>query len=97
MPAAVVDDLVAAYPVLNLFDGRVISGEERVMKPDPELYRRLVERFELVPERAVFVDDVAVNVDAAATLGFHAVHFESTSQLRAALVRAGVPIAPAER
>jgi 2-haloacid dehalogenase len=90
MPAEVVGDLVDAFPLIGEFDGRVISGEELVVKPDPELYRRLMARFDLVAERTVFVDDMVVNVEAAAALGFRAIRFESATHLRAELRDAGV-------
>lgn len=93
MPADVLDDLLAAHPVLSGFDGMVVSGQELVMKPDPEIYRRLATRFGLVPRQTVFVDDVAVNVDAAWEQGFRAVRFESEAHLRDLLVRWGVPLA----
>jgi 2-haloacid dehalogenase len=92
MPAEVIDELRVAYPELARLDGTVISGEERIMKPDPELYRRLMRRFDVIPERSVFVDDRADNVDAAASLGFRAVHFRSAAQLRTELADMGLPI-----
>ena len=92
MPAEVVDELLAAFPILDQFDGMVVSGVELVMKPDPEIYRRLSTRFDLEPARTVFVDDMAVNVDAAWELGFRAVRFESTADLRPELVRWGLPL-----
>ncbi len=92
MPAEVVDDLCAAFPIIGQFDGMIVSGEELVMKPDPEIYRRLATRFELDPGRTVFVDDMAVNVDAAWELGFRAVRFESATELRRELVRWGLPL-----
>ena len=74
-----------SFPFCEYFEGVVISGEEGVVKPDPAIFRRLVERFGVDPARAVFIDDATRNVDAAATLGFRAVLFESAAQLRAAL------------
>jgi 2-haloacid dehalogenase len=92
MPAEVVAELRAAFPILDQFDGMIVSGEELVMKPDPEIYRRLTTRFELDPARTVFVDDMAVNVDAAWELGFRAVRYETTPELRHELVRWGLPL-----
>lgn len=97
MPSEVVGELVEAFPVLDCFEGMVVSGDELVTKPDPEIYRRLVQRFGIEPRRAVFVDDMPVNVDAAWTLGFRAVRFESSAQLRRVLHSWGVPIAPPPR
>jgi 2-haloacid dehalogenase len=93
MPAEVVPDLRAAFPVIEMFDGMIVSGEELVTKPDPAIYRRLAERFELEPNDTVFVDDMPVNVDAAWQLGFRAVRFETAAALRSALAGWGLPIA----
>lgn len=94
MPAEVVDELQAAFPLLGHFEGMIVSGEELVVKPDPEIYRLLSRRFRLDPGETVFVDDMAVNVDAAWQLGYRAVRFESASKLREALVRWGLPLRP---
>lgn len=71
-----------AFDFCRYFEGFVISGEEGVVKPQPEIFRRLIERFGVDPAHAVFVDDVQHNVDAARTLGFHGVRHESAEQLR---------------
>ena len=53
----------ARFPFLGLFEGIVISGEERVSKPDPRLYQVLFDRYGLDPRTAVFIDDAPRNVD----------------------------------
>ena len=93
MPAEVLSELRAAFPLIEMFDGMVVSGEELVMKPDPEIYHRLAQRFGLEPNDTVFVDDMPVNVDAAWELGFRAVRFESAAALRSTLAGWGLPIA----
>ena len=94
MPADVLGELLAAFPILASFDGMIVSGEELVVKPDPEIFRRLAQRFELDPARTVFVDDMPINVDAAWQLGYRAVRFESAPELRRALIRWGLPLQP---
>lgn len=78
------------YGFLAWFDGIVVSGEERLAKPDPAIFRLLMERHGLRPERTVFIDDSAGNVEAAARLGMHAIHFRDATQLRGELARLGV-------
>ena len=73
------------YPFLEWFDGIVISGEERLIKPDPAIFRVLLERYELRPGETVFVDDHAPNVEAAASLGIRALRFPDAAALRSAL------------
>ncbi len=79
------------FPFLaSSFRDVVVSGDEGITKPDPEIYRRCLARNSLDAERAIFIDDSAANVAAAAALGIDAIHFTSTGELRAALTRRGV-------
>jgi 2-haloacid dehalogenase len=73
------------YPFMRRFAGTVVSSHEGVAKPDPEIFRRLLARFDLKPARTVMVDDSAANVDVAAELGMEAVRFRSPAALRAVL------------
>jgi 2-haloacid dehalogenase len=81
---------LARFEFLHWFDGTVVSAEERVAKPDPEIFRRLLSRFELTPERTVFVDDAEVNIAAARERGMQTVLFRSAGRLRSWLVQAGL-------
>jgi 2-haloacid dehalogenase len=76
--------------VLDEFDGVVVSGEERVAKPDERIYRILLERHGLDPARTFFTDDVAANVDAARAVGIDAVRFTGVAELRAHLAERGL-------
>jgi 2-haloacid dehalogenase len=78
------------FDFLHWFDDHVISGLEGVVKPDPTIFRRLLRRFDLQPARTVFIDDSVVNVEAAAAIGIHALHFESPARLRRQLEELGV-------
>ncbi len=78
------------FPFLSWFDDLVISGVEGVIKPDPRIFRILLERNAIAPESAVFIDDVARNADAATRLGIHGIHFRSPAQLRRELAAVGL-------
>jgi len=78
------------FPFLDWFEGIVVSGDERIRKPDPEIWRRTTERFKLDPATTVYIDDMPRNAEVAASLGFRAIRFESPEQLRAQLVELGV-------
>jgi len=70
------------FEFLDWFDGLVVSGEERVIKPDPRIFRLLLDRFGLDPGATFFVDDSEANVAAARELGLDAVRFTGPEQLR---------------
>ena len=80
----------ARFRFFDWFDGIVVSGEEKLIKPDPRLYRRLLERHRVDPARAVFIDDSRTNVEAAVALGIHGIHFRSPPALRDELTALGV-------
>ena len=82
-----------AYPFLDSFDGVLISGEVGVVKPDPRIFELLIERFALVPQETVFVDDQPVNVTAASQLGFRALQFQDAAGLRRDLEALGALVA----
>ena len=60
--------------LVDFFDGVVISGAERLRKPDPRIYRLAAERVGVEPEACVFVDDIARNAEGAKAVGMHAIH-----------------------
>lgn len=78
------------FPFLDWFDGIVISGEVGVVKPDARIFEHLVARYAVEPGMAVFIDDSAVNVGAAARLGFVALQFVDARSLRHDLEELGL-------
>lgn len=73
------------YSIFQLMDGIVMSGEERVTKPDAKIYHILLNRYQLAPEECVFFDDNLNNVIAAQNIGIHAVQFQSMEQAKCEL------------
>lgn len=69
------------YPVLNLMEDMVISGIEKVMKPDHRIFEIALERFGIKADETVFVDDNPNNVKAACEVGIHGILFEGVEQL----------------
>jgi 2-haloacid dehalogenase len=82
------------YPFFRHFDGCVISGIERVAKPDRRIFETLMSRYDLEPEATVFIDDTAANVAAARDLGLVAIRYSAPGQLRHDLRRLGVVALP---
>ena len=78
------------YHFLHWFDGRVVSGEEKMRKPFPQFYQLLLDRFNLQPEECLFIDDNLRNVKAAVTAGIPSIQFTSASKLRKDLEERGL-------
>ncbi|MDR1717232.1 MAG: HAD family phosphatase [Prevotella sp.] len=71
-----------AHPFFNTFDGILLSSEVSVCKPDPGIYKILLERYGLFPRESIFIDDRQENVDAAKRLGIQAILFRTAQQVR---------------
>ncbi|HXN59793.1 MAG TPA: HAD family phosphatase [Acidimicrobiales bacterium] len=78
------------FPFLGWFDGTVVSGREGVAKPEPAIFRRLLDRFGLTPNTTLMIDDTEENLETASELGIQTVLFRSSRQLRAELEAVGV-------
>jgi 2-haloacid dehalogenase len=73
------------YEFLHWFDGRVVSGEEKMRKPFPEFYQLILNRFQLQPDETLFIDDNLRNVKAAEEIGIKSIRFQSPEQLKSDL------------
>ena len=78
------------YRFLNCFKDIVVSGVEQVIKPDPEIYKILLQRNELNPENCIYIDDVPGNLVPAKNLGMATIKFTSPEQLANNLELLGV-------
>ncbi len=66
---------------LDIVDGGILSYKERIVKPDPAIYKLLMDRYELIPEKTVFIDDTAANVTAAKAMGWHGIVYKEYDQV----------------
>ena len=82
----------ARFPFLAAFRGTIVSGAERLLKPDPAIYRLLLDRYGLQAEDCVFIDDSPANVAGARAVGMHALHFTGPVTLGDDLRRFGFPV-----
>ena len=73
------------YKIFNLLDGFVVSSDYQVVKPDPAIYRVLLDKYDLKAEECVFADDRADNVEAAQQVGMQAIVFTTTEAYKEAL------------
>lgn len=78
------------YDFLKWFDGIVMSGEEKTRKPFPEIYVILLNRFNVDPSEAIFIDDNLRNIKGAEAVGIKGIHFQSSRQLSQALKQLGI-------
>ena len=88
--AGLFDIALVRYNFLHWFDGRVVSGEEKTRKPFHEFYQRLLDRYNVDPHKALFIDDSARNIKAAEELGINAILFKSPELLRKELEERGI-------
>ena len=70
------------YDFLNWFDGVVVSGTERMRKPDTGFYQLLLDRYQLKAKEALFIDENLRNVEAAKKMGIDSIHFTSPEALQ---------------
>jgi len=73
------------YPFLQWFDGIVVSGKEKIRKPDAAFYNILLDRYALDPASTIFIDDNQRNIHGAAACGIDGIHFTSPGQLKTIL------------
>jgi 2-haloacid dehalogenase len=76
----------ARFNFLHDFDGILVSGQEKLKKPDPRIYRLLFERYEIDPSRAIFIDDNIRNIEAGIQEGLQGIHFKDPEQLSQSLI-----------
>ena len=76
-------------PVFDRFRDIIVSGTEKLMKPDPAIYALAIERFGIDPAGALFIDDVAANVAGGESVGIAGHHFRGATELERDLVARG--------
>lgn len=81
---------LSKYDFLHWFDGRLVSGEEKMRKPFPEFYQLLLDRFNIKKEEAVFIDDNLRNAEAAEKFGLETIRFTSAADLKNRLSEKGI-------
>lgn len=78
------------FEFLHWFEGIVISGVEKMRKPQPEFYQILFDRYRVDPGNTLFIDDNAKNIETGRAIGLTTIHFQSPAQLHTELNRLGV-------
>ena len=78
------------YPFFTLFDGIVISGVEKMIKPDRKIFELMLERYHLKAENSLFIDDNRNNIQAAKEMGFATIHVQEKTDLKTELHAMGL-------
>ena len=83
-------DCTRALDFLPHMDGGILSYQDKVIKPMPEIYQLLIDRYELVPQECVFLDDTPRNLEGAEKFGIHTILFKDQAQAIEELRKLGV-------
>ncbi len=78
------------FDFLQLFEGILVSGAEKMAKPDKAIYKLTLNRFDINAEKAIFIDDNLANIKGAETVGLNVVHYKGGNQLKADLNSLGI-------
>lgn len=78
------------FPFFKEFEGIVVSGQEKMIKPSKQIYQLLLDRYNLKAENTIFIDDNINNIKAAEEVGFYGIHFENPRQLEIKLLSINV-------
>lgn len=80
------------FEFLSWFEGILVSGEEKTRKPFDDFYLKLLEKYSINKESALFIDDNLRNVEAAKKLGIRSIPFTNAESLRKSLKESGIQI-----
>ena len=78
------------YPFFKNFEGIIVSGKEKMVKPNKNIYELLLNRYQLLAEESLFIDDSFNNIETARELGFATIHINGSSNLEEQLLKSGL-------
>lgn len=90
MHKASIKYLEQEYSFWDVFEGRVISCRIKMVKPDAKIYRYLLNRYKLLVEKTIFIDDSATNIQAASKIGITTIQFKNANQCKLELSSMGL-------
>ncbi len=80
------EDVTKRYDFFKYFDGGIVSYKEKLMKPEKDIYKKLIETFKIHPKESIFIDDTEENTVVATKLGFESILFTNSLDLRKRLI-----------
>ncbi len=75
------------YDFFKIFEGIVVSGAEKMAKPDKEIFELILSRYDIEASKALFIDDSKANIDTAKDMGFHTIHLTPEKKLEEELTQ----------
>jgi len=94
MPTDMADHVRKTFAWIAHFDHQIFSGEVRSVKPEPAIYRHVIDALGVPPSETIFIDDRDENLTQARAIGIQSIRFQSVEQLRSDLQALGFPILP---
>jgi putative hydrolase of the HAD superfamily len=71
----------------SYFDGGILSSTVKMLKPEPEIYHKLIQKYDITPTETLFIDDLLPNIEAAGVIGFQTIYLPDHTLLREELLR----------
>jgi putative hydrolase of the HAD superfamily len=87
------EEVKKEYDFFKYFNGGIISAEVGCSKPDTGIFKIFLEKYNLVPEECLYIDDIEINVKAAESIGVKGIHLAGTDSLEKKLMESGLRIA----
>jgi len=84
------EDVTKRYGFFECFDGGILSYKEKLIKPDKEIYNKLIRKYEIKAEESIFIDDTIENIEGARKLKFEVILFIDSKDLRKKLIECKV-------
>ncbi|WP_343216123.1 HAD-IA family hydrolase [Clostridium mobile] len=81
------ENVIKKYNFFHYFDGGIISFKENLLKPENEIYEKLIMKYNIDPKEAIFIDDTKDNIESAKKLGFETILFDNPINLRNELIK----------
>lgn len=86
------EHVTSKYDFFNEFDGGVVSYKEKLVKPEVEIYNKIIEKYSLNSNETIFIDDMEVNINKAKEVGLKTILFKSPEELLVDLLEHGVEL-----
>ncbi|MBU3177536.1 HAD family phosphatase [Clostridium estertheticum] len=84
------EDVTKRYEFFKDFDGGIVSYKEKLIKPDGEIYNKLINKYKIKAEESIFIDDTIENIEGARDLKFEVILFKNSKDLRKELIEYSV-------